>query len=213
MSFFLGDYKSSAGNALVEYGLPMGLIVVVLALGITTFPTLLQDWFANTVNGNMASDKMSVAALGKPVLSAQMRRNLSMLPPPRADEETVCTDNYCVNLPIISPNTVVETAGGNGGDMVTRLSAALQQLITQLREEGADESLIALIEQLANEGHSLADIMAQLKAEAEARANSQALANQENANVATLQQQLQSGTPDQALISSLSRDLRDAKIP
>ncbi len=69
--------------------------------------------------------------------------------------QAYCFDNgICLNIPIVDGNTPA-TLGSNGGELTHSLSTMLHQLAQQLREQGADPSLVAMIEELSKRGHTM----------------------------------------------------------
>ncbi len=80
-----------------------------------------------------------------------------VVPNPGPGQQQVCYQSgWCVNIPVINPQTA-STTGSMGGEWTQDLASVLDQIKAQLEASGGDPGVIALITQLANQGHSLAN--------------------------------------------------------
>lgn len=79
---------------------------------------------------------------------------------PAANQDQMCTaDGWCVNVPDKSVTDAAMTAGTLGTQMTHMIADVFTQIAQQLQATpGADPSLITMITNLANKGHTLADM-------------------------------------------------------
>ncbi len=152
--------KTSRGNSLIEYVLPTVVFVAVAIMAMNLLGDRMGDFFLDVVNAKQSGGTANVKALGDLDIETRVEFIRRDYDEPLIGEMQVCTPNYCVDMPIVEAGTSIETAGGNGTNLVNAFTQTLLDLIAELEEEGADPDLIALIRQLAAEGQSIGDIMA-----------------------------------------------------
>jgi hypothetical protein len=82
--------------------------------------------------------------------------NLPNVPQGFLGTERVCSESFCIDLPVINQeNQRIDTAGGNGGDWIQAFSAVLDQLAAELLAAGVEPDIVSYISKLALDGHSL----------------------------------------------------------
>ncbi len=145
-----------SGNALVEYVLPLSLVVLLggAMLWGGDFAGLMQNNLQATNRGTMDNASLRIGRMG--VLAPPP--SASNLPGLRSGHEQVCFtgSNVCLDLPVIN-GASGETVGTLGGDIVQRLAAVLQELPGILEELGVDPAVLSLVTDLANQSHTLGE--------------------------------------------------------
>lgn len=144
------------GNALVEYVLPLSLVVLVggAMLWGGDFAGLMQNNLQATNRGTMENASLRIGRMG--VLAPPP--SASNLPRLHSGHEQVCFmgSNVCLDIPVID-GVAGETVGTLGGDIVKRLAAVLQELPGILEELGVDPAVLTMVTDLANQGHTLGE--------------------------------------------------------
>lgn len=135
--------KSKTANSLLEYLLPVGLLVVVLVVGLVTFQDSFKASFQSGIQGKTTSNsnRMTMKKLGE---FPGKTLNLTL-----DNGKTLSLEGYPDNIQLL-----VETNGVNGTTEV--LLAQLNQLIQQL-EEGQliSPEEIAILKEMSNKGHQI----------------------------------------------------------
>lgn len=169
--------QSATGQALSEYALVIGVVALVslgglALLGGNVFSGMAshRNMFASPgpVGAPPASSGSPTSSAGNPVGSTAPTTplELSSVPQGFLGTERVCSDSFCVDLPLITPeNHRVDTAGGNGGEWVHAFSAVLEQMAAELLAAGVDPGVVSLISALAGDGHGMGSMMNQLSLE------------------------------------------------
>lgn len=166
---------SSCGNSLMEYALPIALVVVASgALFIAVdWQHLMQGQTTATVHGELNNRTVTVHSLGEladpswaPVdpLADFPEFGSSNAPPPGPNEDQFCWRNgFCVNLPRTEKVNAGETAGGLGGRYTRQQLAILEKMNQALMSDPANRDLVALLTKTALKGHELAGMQDQFK--------------------------------------------------
>jgi Flp pilus assembly pilin Flp len=130
--------RRHAGNNLMEYALPAGLIVVAVVAVVLQLPDLLQGVFRGSMNGAVQNGVLQVYNLGGDFVVSGPSAN---------DSSLTLADGTVLDLPALSVSlsNSVETVGTDG--TTTALAGQLQDIIEQLRAQGK-----------TNEANQLADV-------------------------------------------------------
>lgn len=154
-------FQKFPGNNLVEYILPLGLVVItgVIAFN-STFMNTLQNSLANTSNGIVEDRTIKTGQMGiSDALPPIVQYDYGPLME-GAQGACFTQSGVCIQIPRID---LPETVGGLGGDDVAKLALVLDQLPEILKEKGVDPDVVDKVSKLANMGHSLADRLQQIE--------------------------------------------------
>lgn len=163
----MSNRNACKGHTTAEFGI-LSVFVLVGAIGVlslmgTNISNLFTSFHvertspgsaqvANTVssNGGAALSNTPNSAANNTVAFGQ-----SPLPPGVGQEQVCFKSNFCTSiLSIQGGNT--DTSGGNGTQLVLGSVNSLDQLIKQMKNDpNADNGLVALLTQLANQGHDI----------------------------------------------------------
>jgi hypothetical protein len=156
--------SKQAGLAMLEYGL-IGITVLTLCIaGFLSMGTTLKDIFGTLKEDSSKKVEATKIAVQKAKEAADtFKANLAKAAlqsgPVTGSGDSLCSATWCVSAPGLT-GTTVQTAGGNGSQVINLTNSAANiysQMAAILQEQGADPSLIALLTQMANQGHSLAN--------------------------------------------------------
>lgn len=154
------------GQNIGEYGLALGLIVVVCISVLSLFGTNLQDLFSNSIKHKSPLPSVDIAGTaGESGVSFQNTSATAKNPFPTLPGKLVQVDlgnGKTLTLNMADPVAVAEAAGGNG--VTENALAAIEQIIAQLREQGEDEAQIAELEKLALAGQKIKAVQQQIEA-------------------------------------------------
>ncbi len=168
--------KGSSGNSLIEYTLP--LVVLVIGAGLvailTDVPGRMAQYMADTLNGEQAGVSIAVRPLGSDALAGMRNGGQADGPPgmventpfPRSSARTgpgyastqrACFGSgLCLDIPEVS-GSPLDTTGGLGDGLTHQLADVLDQMAEQMERDGADSGMIDLVSRLANQGHTMGD--------------------------------------------------------
>lgn len=155
---------SHAANSIVEYLLPLAVILVLggVLVGMGDLSGSFQGAMSQSGRGTLENRKLKLSHMGKVDTSKLTRGQLIDFY--RMDGQTFVNGNVlclqgqeCLNIPSIAGGPVSETDGSLGGSTVSRYSQLLTQTADSLQRLGAPDGLVAQIRQLANSGHGWAE--------------------------------------------------------
>ena len=159
------------GVTLMEYGVIGTSVVLVCIAAFIALGGDLNEWFAGlkddaqkqveTTNSKKVEIAASKTAFEKAQAAAAAANipNVAMTGINASGSGTLCSSSWCIQAPGLT-GTSVSTAGSNGNQMVqlTQSAAGIyQQIATILEQQNADPSLVALLTNMANQGHALAN--------------------------------------------------------
>lgn len=151
-----------AGQSLNDYFLPLALVGVVGIVSLSLIGSNLSDLFSNMIGkkkNTAVAATANAAAVPTNALTSQTNTSLSNLP---GQTVTINLGNgKSLKLDYADPVAAAESAGGNG--VTENALAVLQQVINQLREQGEDETKVAALEKLAQEGHKIKNLQKQIE--------------------------------------------------
>lgn len=154
--------RRANGNTLVEYGIIGGLIlavsiVVMMVLGGNLNQTLLGLKHDFQKSAGAANPK----AGGPTTPMAGSASGQTSAPVTVADgiarSQQCFGQGLCLDVPVVDPADVTDTAGGNGGKLTHAMASVYQQLADQLEAQNEDPALVDMLRNLANQGHTLGD--------------------------------------------------------
>ncbi|MBY0405024.1 MAG: hypothetical protein K2X66_14080, partial [Cyanobacteria bacterium] len=133
------------GNSLVEYALPLGLIVVVVLVGAELVGSNLFQWMPSMSNGTLKNDGHSKSLRLRPLGSNPYTQTVLLT---LSDGSSLDLENYPTDI-----NSLVETLGPNG--TTDLLVDAIRQLAQKLLAKGEiTQAQANQLMALANSGHS-----------------------------------------------------------
>lgn len=158
------------GQSLSEYGLSIGLILMVCVGCIATLGGKLSDVFGLTIKQNAPSAQAPAPQQPSPQPGSVAQASPTppdqsliagsgiggVVPPPGPNQQQACLDNgLCVNVPVISDGAKVsvDAIGSNGVQLTLSFADMLQQVADQIQK--SDPTDAAIISQLADAGHTL----------------------------------------------------------
>lgn len=159
------------GVTLLEYGVIGTSVVAVCIAAFIALGGNLNDWLTGlkentqkqveTTSTKQVAITASKVAFEKAQAEAAMANvpNVSMTGLKSGSGSSLCSATWCIDAPGLTGNSV-STAGSNGNKMVQLTQSAsgvFQQLATVLEQQNADPGLVALLTQMANQGHTLAN--------------------------------------------------------
>jgi hypothetical protein len=146
-------FSAKVGNSLAEYALPLGVVGVLIAVGLSGAGSWFQDFLQDSFNGSIsASGKSSGISQSKSLQLRPMGANpyTSSVYLTLQDGTRIEVPNYPTDL-----NKLIETLGPNGA--TDTLAEALRNLAKALLAEGKITPAEAnLLSNLSNRGHDLA---------------------------------------------------------
>lgn len=149
-----------SGQSLADYSLCVGLIAVVSVAVLSTLGSTLSDQLAASIGFELHVSRTgsTPGQLDSPSTDGQFS---SRIPRPGAGSQQICfASGLCANIPVIptQPDSrLVEVDGGNGTEMTHKFSSVLEQLAAQMEQDNRDPGLIAMIRDLANQGHDFGE--------------------------------------------------------
>lgn len=165
------------GNALMEYSLPLVILLVMSGL-LGTFGGWVQNfqsYLQNSTNSQIDNHMLKIPALGVGVLpstgstsgvvpstAASAGNTVLMVSPPGTGQQQIClsSSKMCINIPeVTGSGTVSDTLGGLGGNLVTSYASVFDQIAAQLKAQNADPALVTLITNLAQNGHNIGNML------------------------------------------------------
>jgi hypothetical protein len=139
---------SALGNSLVEYALPLGLLVVVVLVGAGLVGSSLTQWIPSMANGTMKNDSNSKSLRLRPLGSNPYTQTVLLT---LSDGSSLDLENYPTDI-----RSLVETLGPNG--TTDLLVDAMRQLTQKLLAKGEiTQAQANQLMTLANSGHSWAN--------------------------------------------------------
>jgi Flp pilus assembly pilin Flp len=149
------------GLAMLEYGLIGISVVVVTIAGFTILGGSLKDLLGDVKTDASKKIAAPTAAIQKQQqalddFKAKMAATSALA---SSGSDQICSASWCISAPGLT-GTTVQTAGGNGSQMVNLTNSAANifaQMAVILAQEGADPSLITLLTNMANQGHDMAN--------------------------------------------------------
>ncbi|MBY0405583.1 MAG: hypothetical protein K2X66_16895, partial [Cyanobacteria bacterium] len=156
--------KAQNANAVLEYALPLavlaGLFFTLAWSGVLNLN--FQSNFSETEKAKVVANKLEVESHGKLVFK-EVPGDLheeymwgNGLTYSKGDKFCLY-GQYCSQIPDLPASRVVEVDGGLGGRTAHKLSALLDQMASQLKSAGVDDSFVKRVRALANAGHALGD--------------------------------------------------------
>lgn len=146
-----------SGQNLMEMSIVMSLLAcacigALLMVGGQAKKGILDVIFGNVQESVRVSKAQSMLAPVYVVDESRYKQNKLLT-------ESVCVnEKVCIDVPILSSQTITETSGGQGGQLTYELSMSLRQIAEQLANDpNVDPSFIAQISELANLGHMLSE--------------------------------------------------------
>jgi hypothetical protein len=136
-----------AGNSLVEYALPLGLLVVVVLLGAGLVGSNLNQGIPTMANGTMVNEGSAKSLRLRPLGSNPFTQTIQLT---LSDGSSLALENYPTDI-----KSLVETLGPNG--TTDLLADSLKSLAKQLLSQGKitpDQANTLM--KLSNHGHSWA---------------------------------------------------------
>ncbi len=109
------NYLKISGNALMEYTLSFGLLILIgiLTASLTDLSEALRNSFSNTMNGRQIGNSISVSHFSRDPWTGGNQV---------LTQETCFNSGICIDLPIIPEDGLVsETAGSLGGDLTKKI--------------------------------------------------------------------------------------------
>lgn len=152
----------SSGQSLTEYCF-IGALILVASIGIllafgggfnTALASLkgdLQSHINGAANANGGGQN--------PQPQVDPNGPGQVIPPPQAGQNQFCTaSGWCVNVPDTSNVNLAGTTGSLGGELSQQMADVIAQIALQLQQDpNTDPTLLNLVTQLANQGHTIGD--------------------------------------------------------
>ncbi|MBY0405025.1 MAG: hypothetical protein K2X66_14085 [Cyanobacteria bacterium] len=137
-----------AGNSLVEYVLPLGIIAVVVLVGTGLVSGNFTQWMPSMSNGTLKNDGHSKSLVLRPLGSNPFTQTIQLT---LSDGSSLDLENYPTDI-----KSLVETLGPNG--TTDLLVDAIRQLAQKLLAKGEiTQAQANELSALANSGHSWAN--------------------------------------------------------
>lgn len=143
------------GQSLAEYAVALGLVGIVALTSMVLLGNSVQTGLSTAMTGQTPKTVPPVVPPPGTINPGGMG---GVVPPPQPGQEQICfTSGLCANIFVISANTHLDVAGGNGGEFTHQFANTLKEIADQIKAEGLDPNLAQLISDLANQGHTLGD--------------------------------------------------------
>lgn len=148
------------GQGVQEYGLAIGLVVIVGLAALSVLGPNISHLFQGTITS--VPPRESVEISDAEVSAIDLNALTDALPDlahltaqggPLPTRRECYDDGICLFRPIA--NGREEVAGGNGGEVTIQHASVFNDMLQQLKDQNADPTLIQRISQLANLGHRL----------------------------------------------------------
>lgn len=151
--------KCNSGQNIVEYALPLALIVVITGAWLTV-PGL---FVSHSFNGSLQGKTLMIQPLGT-ISSSNITEGMvnSYQETTGRPMQLTMRDGQTLSLRLREPEIVAEAQGGNG--ITENALATLDQLIAELTALNPDDPKIPMLSQLSSHGHEIKDLQAAIEA-------------------------------------------------